>query len=76
MNLAQLPLNRTARVVGVDLPADGSVRFRLRELGLRDGAQLRVTHKAAFGGRVVALGADRLAVDARTCAHVEVRPDA
>jgi ferrous iron transport protein A len=31
-----------------------------------------VTHRAAFGGRVVGIGADRFAVDAATCARIEV----
>ncbi len=70
MNLAQWPVAAEGRVVAVDL--DQSVRLRLGELGLRPGSVLRVTHRAAFGGRVVAIGADRFAVDAATCQRIEV----
>jgi ferrous iron transport protein A len=70
MNLGHWPVATEGRVVSVDL--DQSHRLRLGELGLRAGAVLRVTHRAAFGGRVVAIGADRFAVDAATCARIEM----
>ncbi len=57
-------------VVRVDV--DPSAVLRLSELGLRPGATVQVTHRAAFGGRVVGIGADRFAVDAATCAQIEV----
>ena len=72
MDLADLSTDADARVVAVDL--DHGMRLRLSELGLRVGARIRVTHRAAFGGRVVAIGADRFAVDARTCACIAVEP--
>ncbi|GIG26841.1 FeoA family protein [Cellulomonas denverensis] len=72
MDLAQLAPMTDGRVVDVGLPVPQ--RRRLAELGLRPGAVLRVTQRAAFGGRVVALGAERFAVDAATCARVEVGP--
>ena len=70
MKLGHWPVATEGRVVAVDL--DQSHRLRLGELGLRAGAVLRVTHRAAFGGRVVAIGADRFAVDAATCARIEM----
>lgn len=70
MNLGQWPVATQCRVVAVDL--DQSMRLRLGELGLRPGSVLSVTHLAAFGGRVVAVGADRFAVDAATCGRIEV----
>ena len=74
VELSGIPAGGSARVVRVDL--DDGVRVRLRELGLRPGGELHVTHRAAFGGLVVAVGADRFALDARTVAriHVEQAP--
>lgn len=72
MDLAHWPPHTDARVVGVDV-ADVD-RLRVGELGLRPGAVVRVTHRAAFGGRVVAVGAERFALDAATCALVRVAP--
>ncbi len=70
VDLSRLRPGECARVVGVDL--DDAPRARLRELGLRPGGEVRVTHRAAFGGLVVAVGADRFAVDARTAVRVRV----
>jgi ferrous iron transport protein A len=72
MRLPECPVGTDAWVVRVGL-ADGS-RHRAAELGLRPGSLVRVTHRAGAGGRVVALGADRVALDARTAAAVEVEP--
>jgi ferrous iron transport protein A len=58
------------RVVGVEL--DPGRVLRLRELGIVPGAVVRVTHRAAFGGRVVAVGATRFAVDAGTARSLRV----
>ena len=70
MDLGHWPTHAEGRVVTVDL--EDSIRLRLSEHGLRAGAIVRVTHRAAFGGRVVAIGADRFAVDGRTCALIEL----
>jgi ferrous iron transport protein A len=70
MDLAHWPTGTDARVLAVDIP--DAARFRAGELGLRPGALVRVTHRAAFGGRVVAVGAARFAVDAATCARIEL----
>lgn len=70
MDLAQWPTGTDARVVSVD--ADAATRLRLSELGVRAGTTVRVTHRSAFGGRVLAVGVDRFALDARTCGFIEV----
>jgi ferrous iron transport protein A len=70
MDLGSWPTDTAARVVAVDL--EHVTRLRLSELGLRAGAIVRVTHRAAFGGRVVAIGTDRFAVDGRTCTRIEL----
>ncbi len=70
MNLADLPPRTRAVVTGID--AHGSLALRYRELGLRDGAAVEVTQLAAFGGRVIALGADRFALDRTTCRRISV----
>ncbi|GEL95271.1 hypothetical protein CCO02nite_19290 [Cellulomonas composti] len=56
----------------VDVDLDDPVRRRFRTLGLAPGAVVQVTHRGAFGGRVVGVGADRLAIDAGTCRRVAV----
>jgi ferrous iron transport protein A len=58
----------------LDVALDDGMRRRCRELGLRPGVVVHVTHRAAFGGRVVAVGADRFALDGRTCGQVAVEP--
>jgi len=68
MELALLPLGTDAVVARVDVA--GPQGARLAELGLRPGAHVRTTHVAAAGVRVVALGADRIALDRATCRSV------
>lgn len=70
MNLALLPVGFDAVVARVDV--DGPLGARLAELGLRPGARVRPTHAAAAGARVVALGADRIALDRATCDRVQI----
>lgn len=59
-----VPLRLTA--VGVGDP------LRMRELGLRVGSLLEVVQRAGFGGRVLALGPTRLALDHMSCAALAV----
>lgn len=73
MNLSQLPQGSVGVVTAVD--AELAHSLRLRELGFRPGTAVRVTHRAAFGGRVVAIGADRFALDRSTCRRVEVEQE-
>jgi len=72
MDLAACDPGSSVRVVHVDL--DETARRRLRTFGLAVGAVLHVTHRGGFGGRVVGVGADRLALDAGTCRRVRVEP--
>ncbi|WP_050758186.1 FeoA family protein [Xylanimonas cellulosilytica] len=72
MNLRRCTAGTAAEVRWIDLADDE--RARLRELGLREGAVVHVVHCGAFGGRVVAVGADRFAIDGRTCSCIDVTP--
>jgi ferrous iron transport protein A len=64
------PLDTDVRVRAVRVASDAALR--MRELGLRPGGTVRVIQRAAFGGRVVATGAGRLALDGATAARVDV----
>jgi ferrous iron transport protein A len=70
VDLTQCGAGARATIVGVDVPAGAG--FRLRELGLRPGAVVQVTHDVGPMGRVVAVGAERFALDLPTCASVRV----
>ena len=60
------------RVTGVQLPA--AAAFRLQEMGIRLGTVARVTQRAAFGGRVIAVAGSRYALDGGTAALIDVEP--
>jgi ferrous iron transport protein A len=51
-----------------DAALDDAARLRMCEIGLRPGAVVRVVQCAAFGGRVIACGHQRFALDAATAA--------
>ena len=70
VNLTECDAGARATIVGLDVPDRAG--FRLRELGLRPGAVVEVTHDAGPMGRVVAVGAERFALDLPTCASVRV----
>ena len=72
MELARCAEGVCARIV--DVCVEPGMCLRLHELGLRPGALVEVTHDAGRQGRVVALGAERFALDVRTCALIDVRP--
>lgn len=72
MDLACCDEGVCARIVDVDV--EPGMCLRLGELGLRRGAFVEVTHDAGRQGRVVAVGAERFALDARTCALIVVEP--
>ena len=61
----------TVIVDGIDL--DERHRFRLMELGLRAGVVIRVVQRSGFGGRVVARGPERIALDGGTARAIRVR---
>lgn len=68
--LGSVAVGVEATLVGLDL-ADAT-RLRLSELGLRPGAVVRVLNRTPGGGRVVGLGAGRVAVDRATAGAVTV----
>jgi len=70
MTLMDCPLDTDVLVRAVRFEAD--VALRMREIGLRPSGTVRVVQRAAFGGRVVATGAGRLALDGATAACVDV----
>ena len=70
MDLADCPLDTDVTVLAVD--PDCEACLRMRELGLRVGTCVRVTHRGPAGSRVIAVGASRVALDARTAARIAV----
>lgn len=72
MTLRDCPRGVRVVVDGVDL--DDRHRFRLREIGLARGVELRVVQRGVFGGRVIAFGGERVALDGDTARAVRVRP--
>jgi len=66
------PLGTELRVTGVRLPA--AAAFRLHEMGIQPGTQARVTQRAAFGARVIAVAGSRYALDGGTAALIDVEP--
>lgn len=64
------PLNRDATIRAIGL--DERHRFRMLELGLREGSVIRVIQRSNFSGRVVAKGAERIALDGQTAASITV----
>ena len=49
-------------------------RDHLADLGVREGALVHVVQCGAFGGRVIAVGSDRIAIDGATSACIGVTP--
>ena len=71
MDLASCAVGADVEVVGLFTPPEA--HLRMHEVGLRVGSVVRVTQQAPFGGRVVAVGASRIAVDGATATRIEVR---
>lgn len=55
-----------------DVPAP--MARRLAELGLRAGERVQVMHRTAGGGRLLAVGDTRIAIDRQTARSIPVRP--
>jgi len=72
MTIHDCPRDCPLLVTAVRLSGDAA--FRLGELGIRVGTTARVTHRAAFGGRVVDVAGARLALDELTAALIHVTP--
>lgn len=70
MRLSRYPTDVDAEVLAVGVP--DAAQLRLREIGVREGSTVRVTHLAPFGGRVLAVGASRIAVDRMTADLIDV----
>ncbi|HJD87834.1 MAG TPA: ferrous iron transport protein A [Bifidobacterium animalis] len=70
LTLETCPLNTD--VVIRDIALDERHRFRMLELGLRDGVTVRAVQKSNFGGRVVAKGTERIALDESTARSIHV----
>lgn len=70
MHLADCALDQDVVILAVDLPSES--RARMHEIGLYAGAVVHVTHRGPSGGRVIAVGGTRLALDANTAGHVAV----
>lgn len=64
------PLGVDMAIVSIDI--DERHRFRMLELGLRRGTVIRVTQRSNFHGRVVAKGAERIALDGATAARIRL----
>lgn len=72
MSLSECRTRERVRILSLAVAGDDALR--MHEMGLRHGAVVRVTHRGAFGGVVVALGSARVALDGRTARAVGVEP--
>ncbi|PAU67250.1 FeoA family protein [Bifidobacterium criceti] len=72
LTVEHCPLDADMTITAIDI--DERHRFRMLELGLRVGTIIRVIQKSNFGGRVIAKGTERIAIDGHTAARVAVTP--
>lgn len=72
--LLDCPLGQTAMLCNV--AADPALRRRLAELGLRCGMSVTATQRTSGGGRVVAAGDARVALDRTAASALQVVADA
>ncbi len=70
MFLSALPPGGSARIRSVS--TDSGVVLRLREMGLRPGALVRMNGHGAGGSRIVTVGAARIAIDGVTAGLIDV----
>ena len=56
----------------MDCDFDEATRLRLRELGLCKGTSARVIQRAPFGGRVLSVAGQRIAIDGQTTRRFRV----
>jgi hypothetical protein len=68
-----LPLHRDARVTATD---DPEIRRQLARLGVRFGSIVRAVQRTSGGGRVLACGDLRIAIDVATARQIHVVLDA
>ncbi|KAB8297543.1 FeoA family protein [Bifidobacterium apri] len=57
-----------------EIRMDARHRLRMLELGIRVGAVTQVTQRSNFGGRVLAVGTGRIAIDGATARSILVTP--
>ncbi|MBD3689790.1 ferrous iron transport protein A [Nanchangia anserum] len=72
MRLTEVTVGRTVRLK--EFGCSPEHELRVKELGLREGAVFRVTHRAGFGGVVINLAGSRIAIDRGAGRHVVVEP--
>ena len=60
----------TVRLTGIDIGA--AERLRLAQLGLRPGALFTILARTSGGGRLIALGTSRIALDRSTARRLAV----
>ncbi len=72
MLLSEAAIGSHHTIRSVDLPE--AHRHRLAVMGIRPGATLRVSLSAGVNGRVLAIGADRIALDTAACGRIGVVP--
>lgn len=70
MLLSALPPGVMAQVRAVG--TESEALLRLREMGLRPGALVRMAGRGAGGSRIVTIGAARVAIDGATAALIDV----
>ena len=70
MQLRLAPHGTMLRVRHID--GSPALARELFSFGLRAGAELAISQRAAGNGLVLRLGADRIAVDHRACAAIDV----
>ncbi len=70
MLLSALTPGAAAHVRSVS--TESGVLLRLREMGLRPGALIRMSGRASGGSRIVTIGAARIAIDGSTAALIDV----
>lgn len=73
-NITVSTAKRHEHMVVTDIALDDRHAFRLAELGIRPGMTVRVVQRTGFGGRVLACGTARIALDRDTAAHIFVAP--
>lgn len=70
LTVENCPMDEDMAITAIDV--DSRHRFRMLELGLRAGTVIRVVQRANFGGRVVAKGTERIALDGGTASRIAV----
>jgi ferrous iron transport protein A len=70
MKLNECELGRELIIESVHLDDDHC--FRLREIGLTEGANIKVCQDCAFGGKMLSKGTERIGIDKKIAESIEV----